>query len=717
MEYNLELLNESQKQAVMTTEGCVRVIAGAGSGKTRALSMRFAYLVNELGILPGNIMCVTFTNKASNEMKQRIHQLTGDNDTAYVNTFHGFCVSVLKEESYCISYPKNFLVLDNSDIDAMLKMIYEKRHITLRDRTFSSARLMIEMRKIKEDPEYYLRLIEFSLEDLYEKYEQAQEIDDIIFYGYLYEQKKCYGLDYNDLIKLTLYIYDKHEDIRLKWQQRLEYIMIDEFQDIDNLQYELMRVLYAYHKNLYIVGDPDQTIYTWRGASVKYLIDFDKNFPSVQTIYMLENYRSTPEILKVANSLIQNNSLRIRKELRPMNCPGAKVVCNHASSSLEEAQWIAKQIQKRVQQGYAYKDITILYRAHYVSRMLEEVFLKEKIPYVIYSGTPFFGRMEIKDALSYLRMIVYKDDLSFLRIVNVPKRNIGKTRIEFLQTYVEENGGSLWDALLLHQDSDTFKNTKAKEFISLIEEFSNTENQMSVSEVFSDILDQSGYEEMLRTQGSQERLDNLAELKQSIFEYETTIGEETNLEHYLEHISLFTNIDIESSLDRVKLMTIHTAKGLEFKNVFVCGLNEGIFPSKKTKTIQAMEEERRLSYVAFTRAQDNLYLTDAEGTNFDGSYRYPSRFILEIDPDLLEYTKRPSDALLKQTYQHLHRFTTMMKHKEEATTLQIGDRIAHKVFGKGTILEIDTEHEFFLIQFDTMETPRNITFKVHLTKQ
>ena len=309
----LEQLNDAQRQAVTTTEGFVRVIAGAGSGKTRALSHRFAYLVNALGILPGNILCVTFTNKSANEMRQRIHQLTGDEDTGYINTFHGFCAAVLEEDSNAVQYPKSFLVLDNADIDTMLQIIYEERNLSLRDMTFSKARDMIEIRKLQKEPDYYISLIEMSPDTLRQKYLAASEPSDIIFYGYLCQQKKCFGLDYNDLIKFTLYIFQQYQNIRLKWQQRLEYIMIDEFQDIDGLQYELMEVLCGYHKNLFIVGDPDQTIYTWRGADVKYLLHFDSVFPNVKTILLLENYRSTPQVLAAADSLISQNPKRKRR--------------------------------------------------------------------------------------------------------------------------------------------------------------------------------------------------------------------------------------------------------------------------------------------------------------------------------------------------------------------------------------------------------------------
>ena len=623
-------LNPAQLEAVTTTEGFVRVIAGAGSGKTRALSNRFAYLVNEMGILPGNILCVTFTNKAANEMRQRIHNLTGDNDTGYINTFHGFCVSVLQEDSFAVQYPKSFLVLDNSDIDSMLKIIYEERGLTLRDMTFSNARDMIEIQKLFKKPEYYLDMITMSLDTLHEKYRQATATDDVIFYGYLYQEKKCFGLDYNDLIKFSLYIFKENPEIRLKWQQRLEYIMIDEFQDIDGLQYELMEVLCDYHKNLFIVGDPDQTVYTWRGANVKYLLDFDRQYPTAKTIMMMQNYRSTPQILAVANSLIDKNRSRIKKDLIPVLPDGASVLCHHAVNAEKEAEWIAFQMMELHDAGVPYRDMTVLYRAHYVTRTLEEIFQKRKIPYTIYSGVQFFGRMEIKDALSYLRMIALKDDLSFRRIVNVPKRNMGERRMRFLEDYAANQHCTLYEALCRTLDDDIFKGTKAAGFVKLVESFAADYAERPVSELLSAILNASRYEEMLRTEGSQERLDNLAELKQSVYEYETACGEEATLEHYLAHVALFTNSDAGEAGDKVKLMTVHAAKGLEFPYVFLCEMNEGIFPSRKTNTLPGMEEERRLAFVAMTRAEKRLYLSEAKGRNIDGSPRYPSRFLLDV---------------------------------------------------------------------------------------
>ena len=710
------VLNAEQLEAVTATEGCVRVIAGAGSGKTRALTHRFAWLVNELGILPGNILCVTFTNKAANEMRQRIHNLTGDNDTGYINTFHGFCVSILQEDSYAVQYPKSFLVLDNSDIDSMLRIIYEERGLTLRDMTFAKARDMIEMQKLRYKPDYYEDMISMSPETLRQKYEEAETTENIIFYGYLYQEKKCFGLDYNDLIKFSLYIVREFPDIRLKWQKRLEYIMIDEFQDIDEPQYQLMEVLSDYHRNLFVVGDPDQTIYTWRGANIKYLLDFDQKFPGTRTIFMNRNYRSTPQILQAVNDLISHNQNRLKKDLIPMLPEGPTVLCHHADTPEDEARWIVSQIQALHAAGVAYRDVTLLYRAHYLTRPVEDALLEEKLPYAIYSGTPFYGRTEIKDALSYLRLIAYKDDLSFLRVANTPKRNLGKRRMDFLQQYAAENHCSLYLALQKCLEHELFRGTRAHSFIRLIEDYAGRWEGQPISEILSGILHESRYEEMLRTEGAQDRLDNLAELKQSVYEYETTCGEEATLPHYLAHIALYTNTDLEDRADRIKLMTVHAAKGLEFPHVFLLGMNEGIFPSRKTGTLEAMEEERRLAFVAMTRAERSLCLSEAEGRNFDGSPRYPSRFILDIDEAHLQYTKPQKEGLIAEARAFIKASEQYLPENLAAASYPAGTRVRHGVFGPGTVTAVDTDRRAHIVRFDSMTTDRAISFRAKLER-
>ena len=707
-------LNDEQRDAVTSTEGFVRVMAGAGSGKTRALAHRFAYLVNEVGILPANILCVTFTNKAANEMRRRIRSLTGDNDTGFISTFHGFCVAVLQEDGYFVQYPKSFLVLDNSDIDSMLKIIYEERGLTLRDMTFSNARDMIEIEKCKNRPQYYLDVIAMDTDALKKKYDEAVSAKDVIFYGYLYQQKKCFGLDYNDLIKFTLYIFSKSDEIRLKWQQRLEYIMIDEFQDIDGLQYELMQALCAYHKNLFIVGDPDQTIYTWRGANVKHILDFDKNFPKVKTIMMMKNYRSTPEIIAAANSLIDKNTVRMKKQLIPTLPKGERVVYSHAKTTKEEANSIAERIKKLSKAGVPYGDITILYRAHYIARTIEEGLMRAEIPYTVYSGVQFFDRMEIKDALSYLRLIAYRDDLSFMRIVNTPKRNIGEKRMRFLKEYAAANGCLLYDALVKSIDEPIFANTQARRFVKLIERFSSIYHTMPASELLSAVLNESGYEEALRTEGAQDRLDNLAELKQAVYEYETGCGEESRLEDFLSHVALLTNADAAAAPNAVKLMTVHTAKGLEFPYVFICGLDEGMFPSKRTSSFEAMEEERRLAFVAMTRAEKGLYLSDAEGRGLDGSFRYPSRFVFDIDRQLMDYSTELDPGLKAEAQRYISSAHNRLKGLSGQRRLNVGDRVRHDIMGNGVIEDIDEERMAYVVKFDELPTTRKINFNANL---
>ena len=699
-------LNEAQRGAVLATEGAVRVVAGAGSGKTRVISRRFAYLVRELGVLPRHILCATFTNKATGVMRARIRRLIGDDGTGYISTFHGFCVSVLKEDSHAVSYPKSFLVVDNADIDAMLARVYEERGLTLRHRTFSDARDMIEIQKTFKQPDYYKDLIAMPLEALREKYMAARDPDEIIFLGYLWQEKKCFALDYNDLIVFTLHIFEENDAIRQKWQERLEYIMVDEFQDIDDLQYRLLKALAAHHGNLFVVGDPDQTIYTWRGANGRFLLDFDRQFPGAKTILMMQNYRSTPEILSAVNSLIDKNADRIKKDLLPTRENGALPVCHHGPNSKEEARWIAARISELVANGVQPSDVAVLYRAHYVTRALEEALIDANLPYVIYSGTPFFARREIKDSLSYLRMVVYKDDLSFRRVANLPKRNLGQKRMAFLEEAAEKEQCTLYQALQNHLDEELFARTKAKAFVDLVETFAQRTEEPA-TELLASILDASGYERLLRTEGSQERLDNLAELKAAVREYEENCGEEASAADFLNHAALFTASDAETYRDRVRLMTIHAAKGLEFPVVFLMAMNEGVLPSRKTKTREAMEEERRLAFVAMTRAKDRLYLSEAEGIANDGAVRFPSRFLLDVDRTLLTFDPEPNKALVEEALAEIAAKDARLENQSSAPQeLSAGQRVRHAAFGDGTILSI--ENDAVKVKFDTIKTPRAI---------
>lgn len=490
--------------------------------------------------------------------------------------------------------------------------------------------------------------------------------------------------------------------------------MVDEFQDIDPPQYELMKALCGYHQNLFIVGDPDQTIYTWRGADIRYLLDFDKTFPRVKTILMMRNYRSTPQILAAVNSLIDTNRNRVKKELIPTLPSGAPVLCHCAGSAQAEAEWIAGQIEALREQGAEYREMAVLYRAHYITRTVEEVLRRREIPYHIYSGVQFFNRMEIKDALSYLRMVAYRDDLSFARIINVPRRNIGERRMRFLQDYAGQNRCSLYEALCRNLEHEILQGTKARQFAALVERFGAGYADQTISELLSALLNESGYEVMLRTEGSQERLDNLAELKQSVYEYETGCGEESTLEHYLAHVALFTNGDTEDKSDRVKLMTVHASKGLEFPYVFLCAMNEGIFPSKKTSTLPGMEEERRLAFVAMTRAERALYLSESEGRNLDGSPRYPSRFLLDIEPALITFTQRPADGLIEDTREYVRRSERYLQPADQQHVFPVGQLVRHTAFGLGRVEELDLERGAYVVKFDALSTPRRISFRAKL---
>ena len=712
MDNFIDELNEQQREAVTTTEGYVRIIAGAGTGKTKALTYRYAYLVDELGISTSNILCVTFTNKAAREMSKRIRQMIGDSDTGYICTFHGFCVKLLREDIHAINYPQNFVVMDSEDTEEILKTVYENAHIQSRTYTFDMARDHISA--MKNEMQHIAYLADISNDRLLADYENASDIPEKVFLGYLYEQKKVYGLDYDDLITIALHILRTDAEKCRKWQERMMYVMVDEFQDVSGNQYALAEILSGYHRNLFIVGDPDQTIYTWRGARIEYILEFDKNHENTQTIFLDTNYRSTPDILAVSNSLIEKNRNRLPHRLVAVKSPEARPLYVHSRTTGDEAQWVTNEIKRLVEAGVKYSDIVVLYRSHFVSRSIEEAFIKTKIPYILYSGTEFYKRKEIKDVLAYLRMVAYADDLSFRRVINEPKRNFGKKRMSMLKSYCETHRCSLYSGLQDLVEEKTVKSTGASAFVEIIENFRKTYKEKSLSDLVTELMAATGYEAMLRQAGEQERLDNLAELKQSIDEYEKTSGEENTLEEYLQSIALYTNNDREKDKDSVTMMTIHTAKGLEFPYVFVCGVNEGIFPSKHVDTETMLEEERRMAYVACTRAERGLYISDAEGLNYDDSFRYPSRFIFNIDREAIDYVNELPQRLVDDTKSYIA--ANESRYMPIDTELKPGDRVRHKVFGEGTITGIRGDIGCYVVKFDRVETERNLKIGVGLEK-
>ncbi len=703
MDSYLQELNPAQREAAVTTEGYIRVIAGAGSGKTRTLTARYMYLVEELGISTANILCVTFTNKAAAEMKKRIRRQLPDQDLGRITTFHGFCVGLLKEDCHVVRYPTTFIVLDEEDKEAILRTVFEDLGITSRDMTVKEAVEFIGWRKGGRG--YVKTLIDPEPEKLLELQNAAATLKEKVLYRYFYEQRKCYGLDFDDLIYFTLYILEHSRETREKWQQRLEYVMVDEFQDIDKDQYALADILSGYHKNLFVVGDPDQTIYTWRGADVKFILEFDARHQGVQTVYLNTNYRSTPQILAASNALIDKNRERLKKQLTAFRGDARMPLYFHAKTGALEADWMTAQMRAMHEGGMAYSDMSVLYRAHYVSRTVEESLIRHKIPYILYSGVEFYKRKEIKDVLCYLRMVYSGDDVSFLRTVNEPRRGVGRTRIAALKDYAELNRCSLYEALLSNLETDLFRRSRAREYARLIEKYRAIFDGMDLTDLLTGILSESGYEEMLRSGGEEERLDNLAELKQAIYDFQRKAGESVSLGNYLDHAALFTNMDTTEKAQAVKLMTVHAAKGLEFPAVFLCGLSEGIFPGKRANTREKLEEERRLAYVAFTRAKDRLFLSDAAGTNYDGSFRYPSRFLFNAEESNLEYIV-PLDPELKERSLEVIRKTEDTQAQSPHGESQVGKRVLHAVFGEGVIIGTAPNQEGIIVQFDSIVTPR-----------
>jgi len=722
-------LNEVQKEAVITTEGYVRVIAGAGSGKTRALIARYAYLVEELGVSAANILCVTFTNKAAREMKQRLRHLLGEEiDTSFVSTLHSFCVRVLKEDIGRLFYPENFIVLDTTDQKNILEEVYEELGIKMDTATFEFM-INTKIRTFKNKILYADYMIDprEAVGDF-----DATDMEKKVIVRYMEKQKKYFGLDFFDIINFTVTLFKKHEDVLNKWQKRLHYVMYDEFQDVNNKEFRLIRVLTDYHQNLFVVGDPDQNIYEWRAASIELLIEFDKlingfftgNDPlptywpdhiipemkaEIKTIILNENYRSTPEILHASNSVISKNINRIEKELFTKNQNGAVVEHFHAENDNKEILFITGKINEHIISGGKYSDIAILYRSAYVSRFVEQGLLKYNIPYVVYGGVGFYERKEIKDVLSYLRLVANGDDLSFNRVINVPRRKIGKNKIQFIKQMAEENNKNYYDTLKEHIENPIFKGSGAAQFVKLIEDIKEYSDTMPVSELLQKLLINTGYEQYVRESGEMERLDNISELIRSMVAQETDFGETMTLSTFLQEISLNRDIEENEKNDSVKIMTIHIAKGLEFHTVFVAGLSEKIFPSSRAleeRLGKALEEERRLCYVAMTRAKKRLFMTESEGLGIRGNIKTPSRFLFDIDNKYITRIGKINENIMNE-----HKMQTIMRNPYKDPLFAIGTKVKHKFFGEGIVESLDMNTRVYDVRFLTGIKPIRFDFK------
>ena len=631
-------LNEEQRLAATTTEGYVRVVAGPGTGKTKTLTARYCYLVNKLNINPKNILCVTFTNKAAFEMKQRICKELMLQALPFVCTFHSFCAQFLRQEYSAIHWIERFLILDRNDTQ---KIIEEGiKELSLKGSDITVKKISKQIRLFKQDLLYSSDLINPDSSILYSKFLQEKNDYRKIFYYYIYQQKKNYALDFDDLILQTVFILNKEQRIREKWQNQFKYVLVDEFQDVSKNQYILAEILAYRNKNLFIVGDSDQNIYSFRGSDVNFFLNFDKVHQDCQTIILNKNYRSIPQIIKASSALISNNKKRISYELIPTRDVNNNIEWFHGKTDKDEITWIVKKIQELKRNNVKLNDIAIIYRSNIASKFIEEALIKENIAYTILGDISFFQRKEIKDIIAYLRLIQYGDDFSFKRIINFPHRGFGAKKMERVKFYAKKQNLKLLDALieLVQFNSKIF----AKDTINFVKNIVDLKKDYA-SKKISDILEQiyqiSKYKEYLAFLEDEERLENLATFSSSVIEFEKE-DTEYSLADFLEKFSLLTNANNENDKDKVKLMTAHSAKGLEFPVVFVCFMNEGIFPSRKVKDEDEMEEERRLAYVACTRAKDRLFITSSKGGDKFVMFLYPSRFITEIgDTNLKVLTK------------------------------------------------------------------------------
>lgn len=693
--------NKNQKKAITTTEGYVRVDAGAGTGKTATLVARYIHLVRDLGIQPEGILCVTFTNKAANEMKKRIGKEIPGHNLGLISTFHGFCVRILREDGHRIYLPKNFQIADERDVNDDIKRIMSDFGYSSRDTTVEAVKKEIHRFK-RDDPRYYTAMTAPNIDYIISMQKQADNMREKIIWEFLYHCKLNEHLDFDDLIYLAYYILITFDEVKDKWQKRLQYIMTDEFQDVSDRQYMLVSLLSEYHKNLYIVGDADQTIYTWRGADADFFVSFDCNFCDCKTITLDQNYRSVQPILDCANQVIRNNVERLDKTLVAVKTGGERPKYYHAKTVTEESNFVTKEIQRLHAEGIEYDDIGILFRTALVTKPLEEALMQARIPYIFTSGTAFYNRREVKTAISYLQLIANGDDTAFLRVYNTPTRGIGKKKIDAIKNYAKEHHCKLYDAMKeLVRTNPEFARTKARYFIRMIDSYSLRKDSMPLGDLVEEVLNYSGYEEDLKREGNVERLMNISELKQTIVSFEKVQDEPVTLQDFLNHIALYYE-EGDDAKSAVKLSTIHGAKGLEYPVAFVFGMSEGVFPSSKANTEQKMEEERRLAYVAFTRAEDKLYLTDSEGFVPGEGFKCPSRFIFEAE-DTIEHLIDLPDDLLEETKRSIR----LGEVKEN--TFRIGDRVFHKKIGIGIIVGIDKQAKTWTVKFDD-STERTISW-------
>ena len=690
----LSKLNSEQREAVEYINGPLLVLAGAGSGKTRVLTHKIAYMVSEKGIAPWNILAITFTNKAAREMLDRVEKLVGaDSNDMWVRTFHSACVRILRRDIDRLGYDTRFNIIDSDDQKSIVKeclkeLGYEEKQLPPRS-------VMSEISFAKDN---LLTPLEYTLEyaDDYRKKQIAR-----IYTLYQKKLKTANDLDFDDLIMLTVKLFEENEDILEFYRNKFRYILVDEYQDTNKAQNELIILLAGQHRNLCVVGDDDQSIYKFRGADISNILDFEKAFPESKIIRLEQNYRSAGNILEAANNVIKNNYARKGKKLWTDKGEGAKISVYKASNEHDEASFIAEAMSALSRDGYSYNDMAVLYRANASSRVLEEVFMRKAVPYRVLSGLRFYDRKEIRDMIAYLRLIKNNDDdISLKRIINTPSRKIGKVTLDKLSAAAEREGCSLLKAIKTHRDT---LGASVAGFYDIIAYLCDFQKENSVSDLVNEVFEKTGYREYLATdEKAEDRIENVYELINGAANYEDNNIDAT-FQDYMDNLALISDIDnYDEELDAAIFMTMHAAKGLEFPIVFLCSFDEGIFPNMSScYNSEELEEERRLCYVGITRAQERLYITSAHSRMLYGktSNYKPSRFLDEIPDELLEITDNTpikNDTWFPKTESYSYSTVSESslfaksldsKPKVSGETFKVGDSVVHKKFGRGIVID------------------------------
>lgn len=730
-----DTLNKPQKEAVFHTEGPLLILAGAGSGKTRVLTHRIAYLIEEKGVNPWNILAITFTNKAAEEMRQRVDSLVGIGaESIWVSTFHSMCVRILRRYIDRLGYDNRFTIYDTDDQKTLMKEVCRKTDIDTK--RFKERMLLSVISSAKNEmilpEEFELNaggdFVQLKIAKVYKEYEAQMRANN--------------ALDFDDLLVKTVQLLETQPDVRENYQERFRYIMVDEYQDTNTVQFRLVSLLAGKYRNLCVVGDDDQSIYKFRGANIRNILDFEKEFSDAKVIKLEQNYRSVGNVLEVANSVIRNNKGRKEKTLWTDNEKGEKIRLRQFDTAYDEAQFIAEDIKDETAQGANYSDHAVLYRTNAQSRLLEEKFVAMNIPYKIVGGINFYSRREIKDVLSYLKTIDNgKDDLAVRRIINVPKRGIGLTTINRIQESAAARGIGLYDALSAPDLIPGIGRSASKldSFAALIEYFKGRSEEIGVTDLLTEVIEKTGYTESLEADDPEEleaRVQNIDELVSKAAAYEESCsdrGERPTLSGFLEEVALVADIDsVAEDRDYVILMTLHSAKGLEFPHVYLAGMEDGLFPSYMSISgddPEELEEERRLCYVGVTRAEEKLTLTCARMRLVRGERQYNSmsRFIKEMPSALIDtgkreggfsqnvslgekrtYSsegsgyKRPAYAQ-KPAFAAIQKGSGLMAKKSEGLSYGVGDRVRHVKFGDGTVTEIKEGGRDYevTVQFDT----------------